>query len=150
MNITVCATPIGNLRLTQDKGALVCVELTDEVPTETDDPVLLCAKRELDEYFAGRRTDFTVPLFLSGTSFQKRIWNALLTVPYGETVSYGEIARRAGMPTAVRAAATAIGHNPLMILIPCHRVIRGDGSIGGFAVGTAIKQQLLAIEGVIV
>lgn len=146
MSGCICETPVGRLKLTAENGSLVSARLTDEPLCLSGDPLLQQATAQLNEYLAGQRTAFTVPLAPKGTPFQRRVWSALLTVPYGKTVSYGEIAARAGYPTAVRATGTAIGHNPLLIFIPCHRVIRGDGSIGGFTVGTAIKRRLLKIE----
>ena len=104
------------------------------------------ADEQLDEYFAGRRREFDVPLLFVGTDFQKRVWNELLRIPYGETLSYGEIARRIGMPTAVRAVANANGANALSIFAPCHRVIGSDGSLTGYGGGMDAKRYLLALE----
>jgi methylated-DNA-[protein]-cysteine S-methyltransferase len=112
-----------------------------------DHPVLLHAERELGEYFAGERTSFSVPLDMVGTDFQKAVWNALLTIPFGETRSYGEIARQVGRPTAFRAVGAANGQNPLSIIAPCHRVIGSDGSLTGFGGGLPAKQYLLGLEG---
>jgi methylated-DNA-[protein]-cysteine S-methyltransferase len=104
------------------------------------------ATAELKEYIAGRRTKFTVPLDLEGTEFQKKVWKALLTIPYGETRSYGEIARQVGNPKAARAVGMANHENPVAIVVPCHRVIAGDGSLGGYAGGLDRKSKLLAME----
>ena len=104
------------------------------------------AKRELQEYFAGRRRDFSVPLDMDGTDFQKKVWQALSEIPYGEVRSYGQIARRVGNPKASRAVGTANGANPVAIIVPCHRVIAGDGSLGGFGGGLANKTYLLTLE----
>lgn len=101
---------------------------------------------ELDEYFAGLRREFDVPLLFVGTEFQKRVWSALITIPYGTTVSYGEMARRIGMPKAVRAVANANGANPISIFAPCHRVIGSDRSLTGYAGGIATKEFLLRLE----
>lgn len=101
---------------------------------------------ELAEYFAGSRTVFDLDLAPAGTPFQRRVWNALTEIPYGQTLSYGEIARRIGLPGAARAVGQANGANPIPIVIPCHRVIAADGTIGGFSSGLEIKRQLLSIE----
>lgn len=104
------------------------------------------AVRELKEYAAGERKKFTVPLDLEGTSFQKRVWKALRTIPYGQTRSYGEIARQVGNPRAARAVGMANHENPIAIVVPCHRVIAGDGSLGGYAGGLNKKSTLLNLE----
>jgi methylated-DNA-[protein]-cysteine S-methyltransferase len=104
------------------------------------------AIRQLREYFAGRRTTFDLPLEPAGTPFQRAVWRALQDIPYGETISYGELARRVGNPKASRAVGSANGANPLPIVIPCHRVIAGDGSLGGFGGGLPTKQSLLVLE----
>lgn len=104
------------------------------------------AAAELDEYFAGLRREFDIPLLFVGTEFQKRVWSALIAIPYGTTVSYGEMARRIGMPKAVRAVANANGANPMSIFAPCHRVIGSDRSLTGYAGGLAAKEFLLRLE----
>lgn len=101
---------------------------------------------ELDEYFAGTRKGFDIPVQLVGTDFQRRIWNALLTIPYAETRSYIDIGKAIGNPKGVRAVAQAIGANPLCIVVPCHRVIGADGSLTGFAGGLEAKRFLLELE----
>ena len=98
------------------------------------------------EYFAGGRTDFDVPLELAGTDFQRRVWSALRDIPYGETISYGELARRVGNPGAVRAVGLANGRNPVAIIVPCHRVIGADGSLTGYGGGLDRKAWLLDHE----
>ena len=109
-------------------------------------PVLARAREQLAEYFAGKRTDFDLPLSATGTEFQESVWRALQDIPYGETVSYGTIATRVGRPTAVRAVGAANGANPIAIVIPCHRVIGADGSLTGYGGGEARKKWLLALE----
>lgn len=106
--------------------------------------------RELEEYFAGERREFTIPLDLRGTTFQKRCWKALLSIPYGETRSYGDIAKMIGKPRASRAVGTANHANNMCIVIPCHRVIAGDGTLGGYGGpgGLKLKRKLLELEGV--
>jgi len=104
------------------------------------------AMRQLREYFAGTRTGFDLPLAPRGTEFQRSVWRQLQAIPYGETISYGELARRVGNPKASRAVGSANGANPLPIVIPCHRVIAGNGTLGGFGGGLPMKQTLLALE----
>ena len=104
------------------------------------------AAAQLDEFFSGERQEFDVPLLSVGTDFQKKVWNELLKIPYGNTVSYGEMAHRIGMSKAVRAVANANGANAISIFIPCHRVIGGDGSLTGYAGGLAVKKLLLDLE----
>ena len=119
------------------------------VPVVADDsPHLQRARRQLLGYFAGRRRAFTVPLDLDvcGTSFQQRVWRALTRVPYAETLSYGEVARNMGRPQSARAVAQACAHNPLPIVVPCHRIVASDGTLGGYAGGVQRKRQLLSLE----
>ena len=104
------------------------------------------AKRELAEYFAGRRERFETPLAPHGTPFQRAVWNAISTVAFGETITYGELARRAGYPGSVRAAGAATGRNPLTIIVPCHRIVGSTGSLTGYAGGLDRKRALLALE----
>ncbi|HEY4946215.1 MAG TPA: methylated-DNA--[protein]-cysteine S-methyltransferase [Candidatus Limnocylindrales bacterium] len=103
-------------------------------------------KRQLDEYFAGTRTTFDLPLAPSGTPFQLRVWAALTRIPWGTTVTYGELAARAGHPGAAKAVGAAVGHNPLSIVVPCHRVVGADGTLTGYAGGIDRKATLLALE----
>ena len=104
--------------------------------------------RQLDEFFAGKRREFDIPLLFVGTDFQRKVWNELLNIPYGQTISYGEMARRIGMPKSVRAVANANGSNAISILAPCHRVIGSDGSLTGYGGGLAAKRMLLELESV--
>lgn len=115
---------------------------------EGSSDVITHAGQQLDEYFAGKRRTFDVPLLFIGTDFQKTVWNELLKIPFGSTVSYGEMARRIGKPTAVRAVANANGANPISIFAPCHRVIGNDHSLTGYGGGLAAKRKLLELEGV--
>ena len=105
------------------------------------------AVRQLDEYFSGKRKVFDVPLLFVGTDFQKKVWRELLNIPFGETISYKEMARRIGLPTAVRAVANANGANSVSIFAPCHRVIGSDNSLTGYGGGLAAKEKLLKLEG---
>ena len=114
----------------------------------SDHPVLNLASQQLGEYFAGQRSDFDVPLDLRcGTAFQQSVWQALLAIPQGNVVSYGEISRRIGSPAAVRAVGGAIGRNPVSIIVPCHRVTGSNGALTGYAGGLERKAALLRLEG---
>ena len=121
-------------------------ELEREWRRDARHAVLAQAKRELAEYFAGERKVFDTPLAPEGTPFQKAVWRAISTVAFGETITYDELARRAGAPGSARAAGTATGRNPLTILVPCHRIVGADGSLTGYAGGLARKRALLALE----
>jgi methylated-DNA-[protein]-cysteine S-methyltransferase len=148
-------SPIGVLKLVgSDRGlAAVLWEHEDTlreqfgvVSAEPRHPILLQAQQELEEYFSGSRRRFTVQLDFAGTEFQNRVWNALRTIPFGETRSYGDIAGQIGSRKAVRAVGAANGRNPIPIIVPCHRVIGADGTLTGFAGGLEIKARLLALE----
>ena len=122
------------------------------LPTDFEEgtsEVIEKAVRQLDDFFAGKRKEFDVPLLFVGTDFQKTVWNELLKIPFGTTVSYGEMARRIGMPKAVRAVANANGANAISILAPCHRVIGSDHSLTGYGGGLDVKRTLLELEGVL-
>jgi methylated-DNA-[protein]-cysteine S-methyltransferase len=108
--------------------------------------LLVQAKRELAEFFAGKRRRFDVPLSPAGTAFQKSVWKAISSIGYGETITYGELARRAGVPGSARAAGAATGRNPIGVIVPCHRVVGADGSLTGYAGGLGRKKALLALE----
>jgi methylated-DNA-[protein]-cysteine S-methyltransferase len=108
--------------------------------------ILKQAGKELHEYLAGKRADFSVPIAFDGTEFQREIWKQIARIPFGKTISYTELARRAGAPKATRAVGTATGRNPLGIIIPCHRVVGKDGGLGGYAGGLDRKKSLLNIE----
>ena len=151
MRYSTLTTPIGELMLTaDDDGALTSVNLPNRHPDpagwERDDELLADARRQLTEYFAGERTEFDLPLRPTGAPFQLRVWEALLRIPYGETASYGEMARELGHPTASRAVGAANGRNPIAIVVPCHRVIGANGSLTGYAGGLECKRALLDLE----
>lgn len=148
-------TPVGTLKLVaRDKGLAAILWENDRpnrVPLQTlaeDDthPVLLETARQLNEYFAGQRNTFTVPFDRTGTPFQEDVWQALETIPFGETRSYSDIARQIGRPKAVRAVGAANGRNPISIIVPCHRVVGSNGSLTGFAGGLETKDFLLKME----
>jgi methylated-DNA-[protein]-cysteine S-methyltransferase len=146
-------SPIGRLLLAADGAGLVRVHfqagphpLQPAATWRHEAAPLAQAAGQLAEYFAGTRRDFELPLAPRGTAFQLAVWRALQGIPYGETVSYGELARRLGAPSAARAVGLANGANPLAIIVPCHRVIGADGSLTGFGGGLPIKRALLALE----
>lgn len=145
------ATPLGTMRLVTDGRALIALEF--DAPAMAPTPLSFAARqlagavaRRLDAYFAGERVAFDLPLAPSGTPFQQSVWNALCGIPYGETVSYAEIARRIGRPSAVRAVGAANGRNPIAIVIPCHRVIGANGALTGYGGGLDRKRALLLLE----
>jgi len=144
----VIDTPIGMLTLVEEDGALVEVRFGEcrsgAQPGES--PVLTQAAQELREYFDGKRRSFTVPLNPKGTPFQKRCWDALLLIPYGQTRTYGQQAAMIGNPKACRAVGMGNHRNPLPVLIPCHRVVGAGGALTGYAGGLNLKQKLLRIE----
>jgi methylated-DNA-[protein]-cysteine S-methyltransferase len=149
---TSVSSPWGPLALAARDGAIVEVRFGPVPPGERRadaSDVLLRAATEIAEYAAGSRRAFTVPVAPEGTEFQRRAWKVLQGIPWGETISYAEQARRMGRPTAVRAVGGANGRNPVPILVPCHRVIAADGSLGGFSGGLAHKKSLLTLEGAV-
>lgn len=144
--VAIADSPIGALTVVADEaGRLVRIHFGAEGEMREPDR---CAHvlTQLREYFDGRRTTFEVTLDLHGTDFQKLVWTELLNVPYGVTISYGELARRIGRPDAVRAVGTANGANPVPIIVPCHRIIGANGTLTGYGGGLPRKQQLLALE----
>lgn len=153
MHYRTLDSPIGQLLLAGDPSGLRLLLFSNgrdhakpRPEWQPDSGTLGDAARQLTEYFEGRRRTFDMRLAPEGTDFQKTVWNALLEIPYGETTSYGELARRIGNPKAVRAVGLANGSNPISIVIPCHRVIGSDGSLVGYGGGLPVKQALLALE----
>ena len=150
-------SPVGALTLVAGADGLAAVLWPDDDPRRVPLPglrvkdpakaILAETARQLDAYFAGTLDQFTIPLDFHGTAFQRSVWHALLTIPYGETRSYAEIARQIGRPTASRAVGAANGRNPISIIAPCHRVVGSTGALTGFAGGLAAKRYLLAFEG---
>lgn len=134
------------LTLVSDGARITELRFGADVCAQDSHEVLLQAEAELNEYFAGRRMRFSVPLFISGTEFQKKVWQALTGIPYGETRSYGEIAAAIGKPKACRAVGMANHVNPLPIFVPCHRVIGAGGSLTGYGGGLSTKVFLLELE----
>lgn len=150
-------SPVGEIKLVAGDRGLAAILWENDDPKRVrlgpmaeaaNHPVLLEAERQLHEYFAGTRKAFSLTLDFVGTEFQKQVWIALLTIPYGETRSYGEIAAQIGNPKAVRAVGAANGRNPISIIAPCHRVIGSNGKLTGFAGGLEAKSCLLKIEGI--
>jgi methylated-DNA-[protein]-cysteine S-methyltransferase len=141
-------TPIRGLRLHSHAGLLTAIDFDAEPRgTRVDDPVLDEAERQLTQYFAGERTEFDLPLASEGSEFQKKVWAELRRIPYGETTTYGDIARRLGYePVISRAVGVANASNRLPIVVPCHRVIGSDGKLTGYAGGIDRKRALLELE----
>lgn len=158
MDTIYYSSPVGILKIEADTVGISGLSLCQKVPThaevysrqknkkEADPDWLLQACKELDEYFAGKRKEFSVPLSLQGTEFQKKVWNALCDIPYGETRCYSDIAAAINNPKGCRAVGMANNKNPVMILVPCHRVIGKDGSLVGYGGGLPMKKYLLELE----
>ncbi len=141
-------SPIGLLQISADQRKLRGVALVDgRTEEERPNHVTEQAKTQLAEYFAGQRTEFSLFFLYNGTDFQRQVWSKLSEIPYGKAVTYGQLAAAIGQPTACRAVANAVGQNPYLILLPCHRVVSADG-IGGFSAGLEAKKQLLTLEGI--
>jgi methylated-DNA-[protein]-cysteine S-methyltransferase len=151
---TLISSPLGPILLTADKHGLTGINFQDgrgakkpphdsvelRVPFEE-------SERQISAYFRGELKEFNLPLSFTGTAFQRRVWKALCAIPYGETISYHELAKRIAKPTACRAVGAANGRNPLPIVVPCHRVIGSDGRLTGYYGGTHLKEYLLHLEG---
>ncbi|MCC4721475.1 methylated-DNA--[protein]-cysteine S-methyltransferase [Salinicoccus sp. RF5] len=149
-------TPIGRLKIVSEAGAIIALDHADEAavvegeggPGEASGVIRQCV-RELEEYFSGSRREFEVPISLDheGTAFQRKVWHRLREIPYGETLSYKALAADCGGPNHSRAVANANGRNPISIIVPCHRVIASDGTLGGYTGGVGKKRRLLELEG---
>ncbi|NQT64141.1 MAG: methylated-DNA--[protein]-cysteine S-methyltransferase [Candidatus Marinimicrobia bacterium] len=161
IHYTAVDSPLGHLYLAQHASGLCCLSLGEGAKEKlfayikktfpaaelnASKPMLEETILQLSEYFAGERTDFDLEMFLSGTEFQKQVWNGLVEIPYGKTISYGELATSLNSPGGMRAVGAANGQNPIPIIIPCHRVIAADGSLGGYTGGLGIKRKLLDLE----
>jgi methylated-DNA-[protein]-cysteine S-methyltransferase len=153
---TTVASPVGQLKLVANGSRLAAILWENDKPGRVrlgpmseapDNPILMRTAQQLCEYFAGTRNSFELDLDFSGTDFQKKVWAALLTIPFGETRSYSHIAEQIGNPSAVRAVGAANGKNPISIVAPCHRVIGASGKLTGFAGGLEAKEKLLTLEG---
>ena len=149
-------TPLGPLTIVLDGDAVSALYMTEHrhapgpetfgPPADSEDPLVLRVVSQLDEYFAGDRQEFDLPLAARGTQFQATVWKALQEIPYGMTVTYGELAQRIGSPRASRAVGLANGRNPISIIVPCHRVIGASGDLTGYGGGIERKRALLALE----
>lgn len=155
IGVKTMASPVGDLTLAAGDEGLVAILWENDRPGRvvlgetaeaSDHPVLVEAERQLGEYFVGARQEFDVPLDFRGPDFQVRVWRALLTIPFGETRTYGQIARQLGDPNAARAVGAANGRNPISIIAPCHRVVGANGALTGFAGGLDAKRFLLGLE----
>lgn len=148
------SSPIGKIWITAEKEKIVELFLENREKREREEDyknlqeykVLKTAKKQLEEYFSGKRKEFHLPLELKGTDFQKKVWEALQKIPYGQTRSYGELAEIIGKPKASRAVGGANHRNPIMIFVPCHRVIGANGDLVGFGSGIEVKRYLLELE----
>jgi len=158
MRYSVIPSPIGPLLLAADQGGLRLIEFgsprhpvrrDSDWQRADDDAILRETRAQLDDYFAGARRTFNLPLAPHGTEFQLDVWRELRAIPYGETISYAQLATRIGKPSAMRAVGAANGRNPLPIVVPCHRVIGADGALTGFGGGLPTKHFLLKLEGAI-
>ncbi|MBQ8647871.1 MAG: methylated-DNA--[Oscillospiraceae bacterium] len=152
-----CETPLGICHICVDNGRLTLLQLmgrgfvpSPALPLAGEDGALaLRTAQELAEYFAGQRTEFDLPVDPAGTAFQKKVWEVTRSIPYGKTVTYGQLAAMAGHPGAARAAGGAMARNPVWIVTPCHRVLDGQGKLHGYSGGLHIKEALLKLEGVL-
>ncbi|MBR5230010.1 MAG: methylated-DNA--[Firmicutes bacterium] len=156
-------SPIGTIEILSENGRITKIDLigyktdyekcnkrdAEFCRNPADDNVINNTKQQLAEYFDGTRKTFEVDIDPHGTEFQKAIWNVLMTIPYGMTMSYAQVAEAAGYPKSHRAAGSAVGKNPLLIIVPCHRVIKADGSLGGFSCGIENKIILQKTEGIL-
>jgi methylated-DNA-[protein]-cysteine S-methyltransferase len=151
----IIPSPIGDLQLVAADQGLVAIHWHNGKPNDVQSPklvanenhpILLETELQLQQYFQGNRKSFSLQLYLIGTKFQLNVWHALLAIPFGETRSYGQLARQLGNPNAMRAVGAANGRNPIPIIVPCHRVIGASGDLVGFGGGLHIKSQLLALE----
>lgn len=151
-------SPLGPMFATAEEGGITHIEFVGAkyAPEARADwvedpqaPDLAACGTQLAEYFAGKRTEFDLPLAPQGSEFQQRVWREIARVPYGKTISYGELAARAGAPGQARAAGAATGRNPVSLVIPCHRIVGSDGSLTGYAGGLERKRELLELEGVL-
>jgi methylated-DNA-[protein]-cysteine S-methyltransferase len=150
---TIVQSPIGELLLLGDGEVLHGLYMQAgrkpvrmRAAWQRDDSALADAREQLAEYFAGERTSFDLPMQLNGSAFQRNVWHALTAIPYGQTISYGELARRIGRPDLARAVGTANGQNPIAVIVPCHRVIGSDGKLVGYGGGLENKRLLLDLE----
>jgi len=144
----VIPSPLGNILINTQEEMISELRFTEEsVSTEVLEAVVLKAQEQLEEYFSGKRKVFSLPLAMSGTAFQQRVWSAVNTIPFGQTTSYLKLSQTLGNPAAIRAVGAAIGANPVLVIIPCHRIIGTNGQLTGYAGGLDRKEKLLELEG---
>ena len=149
MNVHHYRSPVGILEIKSDNQAITEVRLLNNNPVlrhTSENPIIEKVCHQLNEYFAGKRKKFDLPLSPKGTVFQQAVWKQLQEIPYGKTISYSQLAKSINNPKACRAVGSANGKNPVIIIIPCHRVIASNGGLGGYACGLDIKKQLLELE----
>ena len=147
--VSYLKSPIGQIKITADDNAINSILFVfpdTEMEPENSNDVLLECRKQLNEYFAGKRKVFDVPIYQEGTEFQKKVWNELIKIPYGKTVSYNDIAKKVGGRNMMRAVGAANGKNQISIIVPCHRVIGSDGKLTGYAGGMWRKEWLLKHE----
>lgn len=142
-------TPVGRIKITADDDVILSIDFTDDAPAGGGNTLCKRAAEELREYFSGKRKTFDLPLKKASSAFAQRIYEEAMKIPFGETASYGELARAAGSPGAARAAGTALSKNPHIIVVPCHRVIRQNGEPGRYTGGDEKKIALIAFEGAV-
>jgi methylated-DNA-[protein]-cysteine S-methyltransferase len=144
----IIPSSLGNILIHTKEDMISELRFTEEpVSTESLEAVVLKAQEQLQEYFSGKRKTFDLPLAMTGTSFQQRVWTAVNTIPFGQTTSYLKLSQALGNPAAIRAVGAAIGANPVLVIIPCHRIIGTNGQLTGYAGGLDRKEKLLELEG---
>lgn len=155
MIYAISPTPLGKVTICSDGHAITGLHLEgdryfsnipDSWTQDTVSPLLKQAGKELEEYFQRQKKTFDLPISAAGTTFQKAVWDAISQIPYGKTASYSEIATKIGKPKSARAVASAIGRNPICLVVPCHRIIASDGGLGGYIAGLNVKKKLLELE----
>lgn len=144
----IIPSPLGNIFISTREEMISELRFTEEpIDSENLDGVILKAKEQLEEYFSDKRRIFDLPLAMSGTTFQQRVWTAVNTIPFGQTTTYLKLSQKLGNPAAIRAVGAAIGANPILVIIPCHRIIGTNGQLTGYAGGLDRKERLLMLEG---
>lgn len=144
----IIPSPLGNILINTQEEMISELRFTEEpVSPEVLEAVILKAQEQLEEYFSGKRKTFDLPLAMTGTAFQQRVWSAVNTIPFGQTTSYLKLSQTLGNPAAIRAVGAAIGANPILVIIPCHRIIGTNGQLTGYAGGLGRKEKLLELEG---
>jgi methylated-DNA-[protein]-cysteine S-methyltransferase len=144
----IISSPLGNIYISTQDDSISALRFTaEEISRDPLDGLLLEVKKQLDDYFSGKRKAFNLPVLLSGTPFQYQVWSAVNKIPFGETTSYLKLSQEIGNPAAIRAVGAAIGANPILVIIPCHRIIGTNRQLTGYAGGLVRKEKLLELEG---